>query len=289
MSSGNQNLFALIDITLGLAKDIALDNSLRRIQEAQRQLLVAEADANRKKSSAVISAISTLDIEKLKLQMVYSDLKPQLTPQASDNIRAIIYEIENQRRELVEEKNNISSINNSKNDETGEIINGIKLFPGDILAVNRKSGLYQHFAVYIGNQKVIHYAAENGDFNGKISIHESSFTEFQADSTFVYVLDFPDESNFPLLHNINGKNSFEFEEESILFDIIRKSGYHLYSPEETISRAKSRIGEEKYSLPFNNCEHFAIWCKTGVQESHQVNIWITRLIKKVEHKLHSVH
>ncbi|MDU1323667.1 MAG: lecithin retinol acyltransferase family protein [Clostridiales bacterium] len=39
---------------------------------------------------------------------------------------------------------------------------------------------------------------------------------------------------------------------------MRRTDYHLYSPEETVSRARSRLGEEKYALPFNNCEHFAI-------------------------------
>ena len=31
----------------------------------------------------------------------------------------------------------------------------------------------------------------------------------------------------------------------------------------TLERAKSRMGEQKYNLLFNNCEHFANWCKTG--------------------------
>jgi Lecithin retinol acyltransferase len=35
-------------------------------------------------------------------------------------------------------------------------------------------------------------------------------------------------------------------------------------------RAKSRLGENKYDLLFNNCEHFATWCKTGIHESEQV-------------------
>ena len=35
-------------------------------------------------------------------------------------------------------------------------------------------------------------------------------------------------------------------------------------------RARERIGETQYSLWTNNCEHFAIWCKTGISESHQI-------------------
>ncbi len=38
----------------------------------------------------------------------------------------------------------------------------------------------------------------------------------------------------------------------------------------TLRRAMSRIGEQRYNLLFNNCEHFASWCKTGRHQSGQV-------------------
>ncbi len=38
----------------------------------------------------------------------------------------------------------------------------------------------------------------------------------------------------------------------------------------TLSRANSRIGEQNYNLLFNNCEHFANWCKTGTHRSNQI-------------------
>ena len=37
-----------------------------------------------------------------------------------------------------------------------------------------------------------------------------------------------------------------------------------------LQRAMSRLNEEKYDLLFNNCEHFATWCKTGQHASEQV-------------------
>ena len=43
-----------------------------------------------------------------------------------------------------------------------------------------------------------------------------------------------------------------------------------YIPEVVVARAESRLGEDKYSLLFNNCEHFATWCKTGISDSKQV-------------------
>ncbi len=38
----------------------------------------------------------------------------------------------------------------------------------------------------------------------------------------------------------------------------------------TLQRAISRIGEQSYNLLFNNCEHFATWCKTGMHRSSQI-------------------
>jgi predicted ATPase len=53
--------------------------------------------------------------------------------------------------------------------------------------------------------------------------------------------------------------------------------FHVYSGKETVERARSRIGEDKYNLVFNNCEHFAIWCKTGISESSQVSAVLSLL------------
>ena len=44
-----------------------------------------------------------------------------------------------------------------------------------------------------------------------------------------------------------------------------------FIPDVVVSRAESRLGEQRYSLFFNNCEHFANWCKTGENISPQLN------------------
>ena len=41
-------------------------------------------------------------------------------------------------------------------------------------------------------------------------------------------------------------------------------------PGQTLRRAMGRLGEQNYNLLFNNCEHFAHWCKTGRHRSRQV-------------------
>lgn len=48
--------------------------------------------------------------------------------------------------------------------------------------------------------------------------------------------------------------------------------------EKTIESVRSRESEQAYNLVVNNCEHFAIWCKTEIQESYQVKRVIRKLI-----------
>ncbi|MDB9316020.1 lecithin retinol acyltransferase family protein [Spirulina sp. CS-785/01] len=47
-----------------------------------------------------------------------------------------------------------------------------------------------------------------------------------------------------------------------------------FIPDVVVERAFSRLGERKYNFLFNNCEHFANWCKTGVSWSQQVQDFI---------------
>ena len=48
------------------------------------------------------------------------------------------------------------------------------------------------------------------------------------------------------------------------------------STQHTLKRAIGRIGEKNYNLLFNNCEHFAIWCKTGFHRSYQIEGFINQ-------------
>ena len=43
-----------------------------------------------------------------------------------------------------------------------------------------------------------------------------------------------------------------------------------YIPDVVVERAESRLGERRYDLLTNNCEHFANWCKTGQNTSQQL-------------------
>ena len=59
--------------------------------------------------------------------------------------------------------------------------------------------------------------------------------------------------------------------------------YHSYPAERVVSRAKKRLGEKKYNLVFNNCEHFAVWCKVGKSRSMQVENPVKSIIKLISH------
>ena len=65
---------------------------------------------------------------------------------------------------------------------------------------------------------------------------------------------------------------------------VRKSKYTLgseklflikhkkcFDADTVVLNALSKLGERKYNLITNNCEHLALWCKTGISSSEQVN------------------
>ena len=117
-----------------------------------------------------------------------------------------------------------------------------KLSVGSVIFVdNYFVGLnaYQHYGVYIGNGKVIHFAAPEGkDISPENGIiHETTLAKF-----------------------LNGR--------SLQIDMNIKT---VFSENEIIRRARSRMGEQGYDLLTNNCEHFARWCVTGENVSHQID------------------
>jgi len=52
--------------------------------------------------------------------------------------------------------------------------------------------------------------------------------------------------------------------------IVKSTNRARYSPEEVVARARSRLGENRYRLATNNCEHFCEWCLSGESRSEQV-------------------
>jgi hypothetical protein len=50
---------------------------------------------------------------------------------------------------------------------------------------------------------------------------------------------------------------------------VREYKTRRYSREESVERARARIGEDLYHTVFNNCGHFVAWCITGTTRSTQ--------------------
>jgi hypothetical protein len=107
--------------------------------------------------------------------------------------------------------------------------------PGDHLRVDR--GEYDHHGIYIGGGSVIHY--DGGPFSdGRDEVCSVRVESFSSGDS-VQVVQHPVSECLP--------------------------------PKQVVEHARSRLGEAEYSLVSNNCEQFAIWCKTGEDGyGHQV-------------------
>jgi Lecithin retinol acyltransferase len=58
-----------------------------------------------------------------------------------------------------------------------------------------------------------------------------------------------------------------------------------FTREEVVRRARSRIGEHRYRLLTNNCEHFCAWCLWGEHRSLQVDEWISPFVRSRPHEV----
>ena len=90
------------------------------------------------------------------------------------------------------DKNNIRKATGTMSDieEIFErLVSGSFLKPGDVIGVSR--ALYDHYGIYIGDGKVIHYADKTKDFGRNVSIYETDLKEFTEGSQDYFVLHFP--------------------------------------------------------------------------------------------------
>ncbi|MEB3199787.1 MAG: lecithin retinol acyltransferase family protein [Synechococcaceae cyanobacterium] len=104
----------------------------------------------------------------------------------------------------------------------------------DHLQVPRQHGLFHHHGIDLGDGSVAHY------LEGR-EILRSPLLEFSR-GQLVSTVSYPEGSCSPV--------------------------------GVTLRRAMGRLGEQRYNLLFNNCEHFAHWCKTGRHRSAQVEDWL---------------
>lgn len=109
---------------------------------------------------------------------------------------------------------------------------------GDVIYADR--GLYKHYGIYVGNGQVVHFSSKKED-------------EMNAKDAIIKITSIQD-----------------FAKDDQVF--IEKKDLQPFSPEIVVTRAENMIGKCKgeYNLIFNNCEHFANWCKYGEKKSEQV-------------------
>lgn len=106
---------------------------------------------------------------------------------------------------------------------------------GDHIKVKRKG--YYHHGIDLGNGTVVHYVGEPGNvFDQEVRV--ATLDKFLKDGSLERVIE-----------------------------------YTSLSPDEIVDRALSYVGkgEGEYHLIFNNCEHFATFCRTGEKRSKQID------------------
>jgi cell wall-associated NlpC family hydrolase len=109
-----------------------------------------------------------------------------------------------------------------------------ELIPGDHIYVRRGGLIYSHHGIYAGEGTVFHFKGEE--------------KEKQDPAVIITDID-----NF-----LNGGK-------------LRMRNYKERLPHsESLRIAQGHLSEKGYSLPFNNCEHFATYCTTGKKKSKQV-------------------
>ncbi|HEU5295658.1 MAG TPA: lecithin retinol acyltransferase family protein [Burkholderiaceae bacterium] len=97
---------------------------------------------------------------------------------------------------------------------------------------------YVHHGIYAGDGRVIHYAGFGRAFR-RGPVQEVPLEEFA-----------------------HGHGVQAHPGASVLFAGV-----------DAVARARSRLGENRYRVWTNNCEHFVHWCLSGRSRSAQVERW----------------
>ncbi|NWT07559.1 HRSL1 enzyme, partial [Mionectes macconnelli] len=122
--------------------------------------------------------------------------------------------------------------------------------PGDLIEINR--GVYQHWALYMGDGYVIHLTAE-----------DEGIPRPSAGS--VAILTRKAKVKKQLLKDVVGSNNWQVNNK---YDSFRTP----LPVKEIIERAESYVDTERtYRLFYSNCEHFVTMLRYGEEISEQVS------------------
>jgi Lecithin retinol acyltransferase len=95
---------------------------------------------------------------------------------------------------------------------------------------------YTHHGIYVGDGRVVHYGGVLWGLR-RGPVEEVSLRQFS--------------QGHPIAHREKGLSRFE--------------------KDEVVRRARRRLGEDRYNVFTNNCEHFSEWCVQGEHRSYQVD------------------
>lgn len=167
---------------------------------------------------------------------------------------------------------------------------------GVVLRVSR--GLYDHYGVYVGDNQIVHFTSHSSDKGADNFIMKTHMRMFIRDADRFDVMAFSEKKKRSMVEELLDDlkdSSLAFlipttllmasaissmHASKGLYNWFAKSDFHFYSKEECAKRAEKCLGFGEYSKFLNNCEQFAIWCKTGVHTSTQVNKIIDLGIEK---------
>ena len=102
---------------------------------------------------------------------------------------------------------------------------------------------YVHHGLYIGQGRVIHYAGLKALW-ARGPIEEVTLEDFSAGRGWQ----------------------------------VKERAAPAYAGPDAVARARTRLGEDRYRIWSNNCEHFVEWCLSGTARSAQVEQWFGRLL-----------
>lgn len=101
---------------------------------------------------------------------------------------------------------------------------------------------YIHHGLYVGHGRVIHYPGLVGRSRRR-AVEEVSLKEFARGRSIG----------------------------------VRTDSNPHFDREDVVRRARARLGENRYHILRNNCEHFCEWCLSGVSRSRQLESLLGRL------------
>src|SRR4249920_2247094 len=102
---------------------------------------------------------------------------------------------------------------------------------------------YVHHGLYIGQGRVIHYAGLKALWE-RGPIEEVTLEDFSAGRGWQ----------------------------------VKECAAPAYAGLDAVARARTRLGENRYRIWSNNCEHFVEWCLSGTARSAQVERGVTRAL-----------